>query len=1335
MKSSRMKKILAVILCLTLGLSTNMMTMAESTNSPAVQTVQEEQQTGAAVTTDGVEVLAETDQTVTETPTPTATPEPETTPQVTATPTPETTPEATETPTPETTPEATETPTPETTPEATATPTETPVITEPTQVPEVTVTPTPETEETIQTNEGVTEIPSSESPDTGEEVFSKSYNDMSVEELYNVLMEANDTEYFSIYNKLTEEKRKEIDEYIFSQTQIEEVNEDSAKTYLNAAEAQILLQQVMRQATAKSIAANNVNSETNGFNTETGVEPEDGLEIKKELTEYDSTTGKGELALEAYVTGNVGTDKHIPVDIVLVLDQSGSMEYGFGYRWSRVLEYTNESAFDRQSSYFYKVGEEYFPVIIERNKTAESYSEYSKNNRRYSDLVNAEDIYVEIEGQKYQLEVRSEYSNWYEFYYIDSNGEQQQIDTDWSNRWLNDQNSKLRDYTLYRKNTTYEYIYYYKNTDGNNEHIGASEGANSRPGYELYYQESYNGNSEVPYENSRLKALKDGVTTFVNAVRQDAEEYNVDHKIAIVGFGSVPDDGYWGNDGYGNNTEVLTVAGDNSSYGKGSVGQKYNDMNNSDYSQALVSNKSLMIDNAINALAASGATSTDYGMEMAKKVIENRRETTAEIEGTEYQRPTVVIMFTDGEPTHGSSFDDDVASDTINEAKTIKDGGTTVYTVGIFNGADASITDPNNMDDSNRFMQAVSSNYPNAAGDGWYSFWDQNMGTRNPALGDTSYYLSASDTEALNAAFSAIAEGIGSPKVQLDESTIMYDVISEYFKFDEDALNEAGTIGGIKYEVWKTTDGGTNWSLDTEDESAITIQSDGSNIQVSGFDYSENYVTADHPGKKLVIKIPIVYDGKNSFGGNNIPTNEATSGIYNNGECFGNFEIPKVNHPIDYQMGCKDQTIYLTNQPELEQLIEYIGKYKANGINNAFVDITYTLKLGDIPVGTLFIEHGKTVQEAQWTEQPINSDISNCTTYALSCSVSPWNNGVSEEEISQNKGEKAVTTEIKGSGGEATLSPSVHVLVPQITGHDKFIFLGDKADFSGTSTKDSWIDKNAHSSIPDVSGTEPVLTITPVFVNGTQMEDIDNYYPTEDSNFNFTVKVGEEDITDSCVVSGDITTAHDEEGCIVDGETDLPEHFFTIHVIAGSINITKIIDGKINRNLEGNPIFTFKIEYFSPDSSLTGDAEEIYYRTIEFEDDTKEKDAESLSGLRKGIYRISELKTQKFQNTNVAGKGCNADSDSTNKTVTFYIGMKDKENPETDTNQKQGTATFTNQKTGPSTNTDTDVVVNRFVYDETTGKWTIKQIWNPGKGQEELTPEATGNDSQSTTGN
>lgn len=152
MKSSRMKKILAVILCLTLGLSTNMMTMAESTNSPAVQSVQEEQQTGETVTTDGVEVLAETDQTVTGTPTPTATPEPTPTPEVTATPTPEATPEATATPTPETTPEATATPTPETTPEATpevtatptpeATPTEVPETQESTQAPEVTVTPT-----------------------------------------------------------------------------------------------------------------------------------------------------------------------------------------------------------------------------------------------------------------------------------------------------------------------------------------------------------------------------------------------------------------------------------------------------------------------------------------------------------------------------------------------------------------------------------------------------------------------------------------------------------------------------------------------------------------------------------------------------------------------------------------------------------------------------------------------------------------------------------------------------------------------------------------------------------------------------------------------------------------------------------------------------------------------------------------------------------------------------------------------------------------------------------------------------------------------------------------
>lgn len=198
MKSSRMKKILAVILCLTLGLSTNMMTMAESTNSPAVQTVQEEQQTGAAVTTDGVEVLAETGQTATETPTPTATPEPTPTPEVTATPTPEATPEATATPTPETTPEATATPTPETTPEATATPT--PEAT-PTEAPATTVTLTPEAESDLI----------EESGNDGE----VDYNTWSVEELYNYLNAISDEQQRnSIISSLNEDKKQELMEYI-----------------------------------------------------------------------------------------------------------------------------------------------------------------------------------------------------------------------------------------------------------------------------------------------------------------------------------------------------------------------------------------------------------------------------------------------------------------------------------------------------------------------------------------------------------------------------------------------------------------------------------------------------------------------------------------------------------------------------------------------------------------------------------------------------------------------------------------------------------------------------------------------------------------------------------------------------------------------------------------------------------------------------------------------------------------------------------------------------------------------------------------------------------------
>ena len=298
MKSSRMKKILAVILCLTLGLSTNMLTMAESTNSPAVQTVQEEQQTDASVTTDGVEVLAETEQTVTETPTPTATSEPTPTPEVTMTPTPEATPEVIATPTPETTPEATATPTPGATPtevpetpEPTVEPTQTPRVTEvPTSTPEITTTPTPgATDEVIPTPDAeedkLTETSESEE-NTISEDEKIDINSLTVEEIYSYLSGIkSDEKYIQEWDALNDEKEKELIEYITKRAISGEITVDNSNGAINFSEAAPLVANIVNSEEIISSINKQAVVQNNNFNT-TDQESVDGVDISKQIKNY-----------------------------------------------------------------------------------------------------------------------------------------------------------------------------------------------------------------------------------------------------------------------------------------------------------------------------------------------------------------------------------------------------------------------------------------------------------------------------------------------------------------------------------------------------------------------------------------------------------------------------------------------------------------------------------------------------------------------------------------------------------------------------------------------------------------------------------------------------------------------------------------------------------------------------------------------------------------------------------------------------------------------------------------------------------------------------------------
>lgn len=133
----------------------------------------------------------------------------------------------------------------------------------------------------------------------------------------------------------------------------------------------------------------------------------------------------------------------------------------------------------------------------------------------------------------------------------------------------------------------------------------------------------------------------------------------------------------------------------------------------------------------VNQLTAGGATRADYGFQYASKVMD-KDHTNAK---------KVVIFFTDGKPTAREQFEDTVANSAVDTAKRLKSAGVTVYSIGIFSGANPSST----KSDENRFMHAVSSNFPKAE-----TYKKLNDGD------NAGYYKAAKNASELNAIFDEI---------------------------------------------------------------------------------------------------------------------------------------------------------------------------------------------------------------------------------------------------------------------------------------------------------------------------------------------------------------------------------------------------------------------------------------------------------------------------------------------------------------------------------------------------------------------------------------------------
>lgn len=279
----------------------------------------------------------------------------------------------------------------------------------------------------------------------------------------------------------------------------------------------------------------------------------------------------------------------------------------------------------------------------------------------------------------------------------------------------------------------------------------------------------------------------------------------------------------------------------------------------------------------IRGLNAGGATSADYGLTLAQRVLTGGEYGNYGDRGTYVgargDAQKVVIFFTDGQPNHGSGWSDSVAATSVNLAHDMKAAGTTVYTIGVVNGADPE-QNPANASDLNKYLHAVSSNYKNATAKNWWgdASWDDlNLGDRTQKDGeDANYYFAASDAEQLNQVFdditSSITEGLGSGS-PIEEITSQGNTNPGTLTFEDqlgDYMQVTGTGAGadkiqlaygdkIYISTEKTNDGNidTYHFSGTVDGNEVYGQADLSAITVT-VERSDDLATGD----KVTVTLP-----------------------------------------------------------------------------------------------------------------------------------------------------------------------------------------------------------------------------------------------------------------------------------------------------------------------------------------------------------------------------------------------------------------------------------------------------------------------------------------------
>lgn len=534
---------------------------------------------------------------------------------------------------------------------------------------------------------------------------------------------------------------------------------------------------------------------------------------------------------------------------------------------------------------------------------------------------------------------------------------------------------------------------------------------------------NFDGNKTSTDSARRQYAMKQAVNTFIEAV---ADKYNAeksDHRIAVVTFG----------------TNASTL-------------MDWTLVTPAETGTAESPSGETALKAKINGLPSEpeGATNVADGMRSAQALMQGDSGYT----GTNAKRQKVVILFTDGVPTQQSDFDTTVANGAIQSAKALKDAGATVYSVGIFNGANPGqlygdevttkhfgvfpctgevdqLWGATNMGKNskgndfvsadipagNRFLNYLSSNFDSAniglqrgtfdktqvqgydknvkRGDWDNLLWVEDVEgykiTQNFQRASASYYLTANDSASLSKIFTTISENIGSANIDLSSSTVVKDIVTPYFTMPANTAD---------VKLYTADYNGKSFGMEQPAGSDVraTIDAKTNTVSVTGFDFNKYYVADKRHegtyGKKLIIEFDVsVRDG--FLGGNQVPTNDGQSGIYAKGTMIKAFDVPTQDVEVKSITPTADpETIYLGDSANLQELVHQNATF--DGTNNAFVDVTYTVEdEKGTAIGTYKVPAGSSSGTWEWSEAASGGTVApeQTTTYKVTCTVSPTQTG------------------------------------------------------------------------------------------------------------------------------------------------------------------------------------------------------------------------------------------------------------------------------------------------------------------------------------------------------